>query len=104
MNDHPLLSMGLHKIRSPAFCKLIIALVGIVLCSCTPKDEKEEILLFGKVPVFGDVPLYGTMQFTDGCGARMDTLISYGLTLVHHMTYTESEGELILYFPVGAVG
>ncbi len=91
MNLYPLTSLSLQKIMGPAPWTLIIALVGIVLGSCTPKAEKEETLLLGKVPVLGDVPLCGTVQFTDGCGARMDTLISYGLALVHHMTYTEAE-------------
>ncbi|AHM62479.1 hypothetical protein D770_21150 [Flammeovirgaceae bacterium 311] len=83
--------MGLQKIMCLTSCNFIIAFVGILLCSCTPKAEKEETLLLGKLPVLGDVPLCGTVQFTDGCGARMDTLISYGLALVHHMTYTEAE-------------
>ncbi len=35
--------------------------------------------------------LCGTVQFTDGCSPQLDTLISFGLTLIHHMTFENAE-------------
>jgi tetratricopeptide (TPR) repeat protein len=37
------------------------------------------------------IPLCGTVQFTDGCSPQLDSLISGGLALVHHMTYEDAE-------------
>ncbi len=56
---------------------LMIALVG-----CSLKNEKKQI---------SDIPMCGTVQFSDGCNKELDKLISYGLALVHHMTYLEAE-------------
>ena len=63
----------------------ILAITGAVSLSCTPKAEKEETVLLG------EVTMCGTVQFSDGCGKKPDSLISYGLALVHHMTYDEAE-------------
>lgn len=32
----------------------------------------------------------GTVQFTDGCGPQTDTLIRFGIALIHHMTYEDA--------------
>jgi len=32
----------------------------------------------------------GTVQFTDGCGPATDTLIRFGIALIHHMTYEDA--------------
>ena len=32
----------------------------------------------------------GTVQFTDGCGEKTDTLIRFGIALIHHMTYEDA--------------
>ena len=64
---------------------LLFALTGAVCSSCNSKAEKEETV------VFGEVTMCGTVQFSDGCGEKPDSLISYGLALVHHMTYNEAE-------------
>ena len=32
----------------------------------------------------------GTIQFTDGCGPQTDTLIRFGIALIHHMTYEDA--------------
>ena len=63
----------------------ILALTGAVCSSCSPKAEQEEIALLG------EMTMCGTVQFSDGCGEKPDSLISYGLALVHHMTYDEAE-------------
>jgi len=33
----------------------------------------------------------GTVQFTDGCSPQIDSLIQFGLALIHHMTYDDAE-------------
>ena len=33
----------------------------------------------------------GTVQFEDGCSPQIDSLISFGLALIHHMTYDDAE-------------
>lgn len=32
----------------------------------------------------------GTVQFTDGCSPKLDTLIGFGIALIHHMTYEDA--------------
>ena len=32
----------------------------------------------------------GTVEFTDGCGTATDTLIRFGIALIHHMTYEDA--------------
>jgi hypothetical protein len=62
-------------------------LLTIVLLtfSCSRKAEnKSEVVQTG-------ITLCGTVQFSDGCGEEIDSLISYGLALTHHMTYEDAE-------------
>jgi len=33
----------------------------------------------------------GTVQFEDGCSPQLDSIIQFGLALVHHMTYDDAE-------------
>lgn len=35
--------------------------------------------------------LCGTVQFADGCSPKLDTLIGFGIALIHHMTYEDAE-------------
>ncbi|WP_224997578.1 hypothetical protein [Cesiribacter sp. SM1] len=91
MKNHPSPLQELQNAISPVTYIFILTITGVMLCACTQKPEKEQVLLLGEVPVLGDMPQCGTVQFSDGCGERTDTLISYGLALVHHMTYTEAE-------------
>lgn len=35
--------------------------------------------------------LCGTVQFSDGCSPKLDTLIGFGIALIHHMTYEDAE-------------
>ena len=35
--------------------------------------------------------LCGTVQFSDGCSPKLDTLIAFGIALIHHMTYEDAE-------------
>src|SRR3972149_7796316 len=33
----------------------------------------------------------GTVQFSDGCSPKLDTLIGFGIALIHQMTYEDAE-------------
>jgi tetratricopeptide (TPR) repeat protein len=35
--------------------------------------------------------LCGTVRFSDGCSPNLDTLIRFGIALIHHMTYEDAE-------------
>lgn len=49
----------------------------------TATEEWQSIYLSPEV-------MCGTVQFTDGCGTETDTLIRFGLALIHHMTYEDA--------------
>ena len=38
-----------------------------------------------------DIAMCGTIQFTGGCSPQIDTLITLGITLIHHMTFERAE-------------
>jgi len=56
------------------------------LLACNNSTQKEYAAAYR-----GDIIACGTVQFSDGCGKGADSSISYGLALVHHMTYDEAE-------------
>jgi hypothetical protein len=72
----------------PGICRLYSAgLITIVLLtfSCSSKPGNEN-------PVTNSgITLCGTVQFSDGCDTKTDSLIAYGLALTHHMTYDDAE-------------
>ncbi|HEY5826640.1 MAG TPA: hypothetical protein VIT44_19870, partial [Cyclobacteriaceae bacterium] len=61
---------------------LVVAILLITNIACSPKKESKLI---------ADIPVCGTVQFSDGCSKELDEIISYGIALVHHMTYVEAE-------------
>lgn len=58
----------------------------LILFSCADQkiSEAERVYLTPEV-------LCGTVQFSDGCSPQLDTLISFGIALIHHMTYEDAE-------------
>ncbi len=58
-------------------------------CDTSPSEKAETDIV--QVPFLTPDILCGTVQFSDGCGTEMDSLISFGLALVHHMTYDDAE-------------
>lgn len=66
-----------------------IASLLVVISACTQKKTiaVEEVSNNFLTPEI----MCGTVQFTDGCGASTDTLIRFGLALLHHMTYEDAE-------------
>lgn len=62
--------------------RFVLMILFIAITACSPKKETKLI---------ADIPICGTVQFSDGCSKELDEIISYGLALVHHMTYPEAE-------------
>ena len=62
----------------------VAVMVLITVVACAPGEKNTSRFTT-------DIPVCGTVQFTDGCSEELDPLISYGLALVHHMTYEEAE-------------
>ena len=60
--------------------------------SCTENQEPEPLVVVDPPPVYLNPDIMcGTVQFTDGCGPAVDSLIRFGLALIHHMTYDDAE-------------
>jgi tetratricopeptide (TPR) repeat protein len=66
---------------------LLIFLLSLLLLSCSDKRSSEEAQSIYLTP---DV-ICGTVQFSDGCSPQLDSLISFGIALIHHMTYDDAE-------------
>lgn len=64
----------------------LLLMPGWLLTGCNNNVEKEKTLAFR-----GEIIKCGTVQFSDGCSKKLDSFISYGLALVHHMTYDDAE-------------
>ena len=65
---------------------LIFATPLLFLFACKknePAETAQSIYLTPEV-------MCGTVQFTDGCGEKTDTLIRFGIALIHHMTYEDA--------------
>jgi len=68
--------------RSQIFLPII--LTGVFI-SCSRQESR-------RLPSIADqIPMCGTVQFAEACGPAVDTLISLGLALIHHMTFEEAE-------------
>lgn len=61
----------------------ILLIAGLVACTSEPQEQS--------ISTITPEEMCGTVQFSDGCGESLDSLIAYGLALVHHMTYYEAE-------------
>ncbi len=68
---------------------VFISLLGLMLLvSCKEKNQQETETLNSKY--LSPTTMCGTVQFSDGCGPALDSLIQFGLALVHHMTYEDA--------------
>ena len=65
---------------------LILATPLLLLLACKQKEEADPAQSIYLIPEV----MCGTVQFTDGCGPQTDTLIRFGLALIHHMTYEDA--------------
>ena len=57
-----------------------------IIASCNPKQEIETTQSAFLTPEI----MCGTVEFTDGCGPLTDTLVRFGIALLHHMTYEDA--------------
>jgi Tetratricopeptide repeat len=79
-----------YHIKYPSFMKSATFFISIYAClvisACSQKTsapEAQNVYLTPEV-------MCGTVQFTDGCSPKTDTLIRFGLALIHHMTYEDA--------------
>lgn len=73
-----------------------LILISFLTFSCNNEKSNEEIVTVPEEaeesPQFIELGVMcGTVQFEDGCSPQIDSLISFGLALVHHMTYDDAE-------------
>jgi tetratricopeptide (TPR) repeat protein len=67
------------------FLPTVISLLLLVACS-----EKKVTTVAETSPYLTPEIMCGTVEFKDGCGPRTDSLIRFGLALIHHMTYDDA--------------
>jgi tetratricopeptide (TPR) repeat protein len=70
-----------------ASISLLIFISSLIMISCSDNKVSEELQSNYLTPEV----LCGTVQFTDGCSPQLDSLISFGFALIHHMTYDDAE-------------
>jgi hypothetical protein len=66
---------------------LLIFITSLFMLSCSDEKVSEQNQTIYLTPEVS----CGTVQFSDGCSPQLDTLISFGIALVHHMTYENAE-------------
>lgn len=72
----------------------LLSLTLCLLVACA--DKKATITADSTIPTPTNIFLTpeimcGTVEFTDGCSPEMDTIIRFGIALIHHMTYEDAE-------------
>jgi len=66
---------------------VLISIFSLFLSSCS--DQKVSVS--SQRNYLTPETLCGTVRFSDGCSPKLDTLISFGIALIHHMTYEDAE-------------
>ena len=64
-------------------------LATVLLMACAEKQVNTTIAEAESIYLTPEI-MCGTVEFTDGCGPKTDTLIRFGLALLHHMTYDDA--------------
>jgi tetratricopeptide (TPR) repeat protein len=70
--------------RTPLVVLIFISFLFSLSCSDQKVSDTQRAYLTPET-------LCGTVQFSDGCSPKLDTLISFGIALIHHMTYEDAE-------------
>ena len=70
----------------PILFPLLAAMLLVYACA----EKKETVTVEAESPYLTPETMCGTVEFTDGCGPKTDTLIRFGLALIHHMTYEDA--------------
>ena len=78
-------SSGLKQYIATHAANLIL-IFFFFLTSCSDQKVSET----QKTYLTPDI-MCGTVQFSDGCSPKLDTLIAFGIALTHHMTYDDAE-------------
>ncbi|MDX1409789.1 MAG: hypothetical protein R3330_16685, partial [Saprospiraceae bacterium] len=65
--------------------QLFIAALLTICIGCSSESGRSNL------ETLTPAEMCGTVQFSDGCSESIDSLVAYGLALVHHMTYEEAE-------------
>lgn len=66
---------------------VLMFIPGLFLMSC----EEKKISSVQQRDYLTPEIMCGTVQFADGCSPKLDTLIGFGIALIHHMTYEDAE-------------
>ena len=64
----------------------VMLILFLISVSCSEKKVPE-----GQRAYLTPEIMCGTVQFSDGCSPKLDTLIGFGIALIHHMTYEDAE-------------
>jgi len=70
--------------RTPLVVLIFISFLTSLSCSDQKVPDTQRAYLTPET-------LCGTVQFSDGCSPKLDTLIGFGIALIHHMTYEDAE-------------
>ena len=68
--------------------------LAFLILSCqsdAPQEAPQEVVQETTQEFLELGVMCGTVQFTDGCSPSIDSLIQFGLALIHHMTYDDAE-------------
>jgi hypothetical protein len=81
-------SVFIKWINEPIIKQFVLWMGILILFSLSCTDQK--ISDNQKTYLTPDI-MCGTVQFSDGCSPKLDTLIAFGIALIHHMTYDDAE-------------
>jgi tetratricopeptide (TPR) repeat protein len=70
--------------RTPLLVLIFISFLFSLSCSEQKVADTQRAYLTPET-------MCGTVQFYDGCSPKLDTLIGFGIALIHHMTYEDAE-------------
>lgn len=70
--------------RTPLVVLIFISSLFSLSCSEQKVTDTQRAYLTPEI-------MCGTVQFSDGCSPKLDTLIGFGIALIHHMTYEDAE-------------
>ncbi|MBP1683740.1 MAG: hypothetical protein H6Q27_1307, partial [Ignavibacteriaceae bacterium] len=77
------------RLEGKYFGSSLVVLIFIsFLCQLSCSDQKVSDTQ--KTYLTPDI-MCGTVQFSDGCSPKLDTLVAFGIALIHHMTYDDAE-------------
>lgn len=66
-------------------------LLFLCLLACNQTQPTQEQPATAQSAFLTPDIMCGTVSFTDGCGVQTDSLIRFGIALIHHMTYEDAE-------------